>query len=370
MTRILVRMPNWVGDCVMATPALALMKRALPDAEIHALCRPSVAGILEDNPHIKSVIATNDKKMEAGVAAGIKATKFDAAALMTNSLGSAWLAFKLRIPRRIGFAREGRSILLTTRIPFNPLDWQTPTLQPLSRRSLKGAPRPGFPRHMVDYYLEIARHTIQSVTGDKNASIPQTDFKLVLPLNREAESKVATLLRHSGIMGKVLVGINPGAAHGPAKRWSPERLGHLVDGLQRPGWAFVSTASPGERELNDRVQATTNVPIHRLGEQASLRELPALISRLSVLVTNDSGAMHVAAARNVPVVALFGPTDWPSTRPWEAPTSLVRHSVPCSPCFLEQCPIHHPCMDGIEPFDVGREVMNQLHATNRWVAPA
>jgi heptosyltransferase-2 len=169
-------------------------------------------------------------------------------------------------------------------------------------------------------------------------------------------------------MGKTLIGLNPGAAHGPAKRWSPTRLGHLVDGLQRPDWAFVSTAAPGEKHLNDEMQAATSVHIHRLGEQTSLRELPALISRLAILVTNDSGAMHVAAARKVPVVALFGPTDWPSTKPWQAPSTLVRHPVPCSPCFLEKCPIHHPCMDGIEAYAVAQALLDRMNDSNRWQA--
>ncbi len=370
MTKILVKMPNWVGDCIMATPALALMRAALPGATIDLLCRPSVAGILQDNPHKSQVIAANDRKLSGDEMSDLKAAGYDAIALMTNSLGSAWLGFRIGAKKRIGFNREGRGLLLTTRLPFKPLEWQSPTPKPLSRRSIKGEPVAGLPRHMVEYYLAIARATVAAIDPTVQRNGFNVDYKLVLPLNREAETKVASMLRDYGIMGKTLIGINPGAAHGPAKRWSPERLGHLVDGLQRKDWAFVSTAAPNESHLNDRVQAVTKVSIHRLGEKATLRELPALISRLSVLVTNDSGAMHVAAARRVPTVAIFGPTDWPSTRPWEAPTQLVHRPVPCSPCFLEECPIDHPCMDGVQSYDVAEAVMNLVHQSGRWQAAA
>lgn len=368
MTKILVKMPNWVGDCIMATPALAMMRAALPGSTIDLLCRPSVAGILQDNPHKSKVIALDDRKLTPGDMKDLRSAQYDAIALMTNSLGSAWLGFRIGAKRRIGFNREGRGLLLTTKIPFKPLEWQSPTPQPLSRRSIKGQLLDGLPRHMVEYYLRIGSATVKAIDPGAGNGQPQSDFKLVLPLNREAESKVAAMMREAGIMGKSLIGINPGAAHGPAKRWSPERLGHLVDGLEREGWAFVSTAAPNESHLNDRVQAVTKVPIHRLGEKTSLRELPALISRLNVLVTNDSGAMHVAAARQVPTVAIFGPTDWPSTCPWQALTEPVYHRVPCAPCFLEECPIDHPCMDGVQPYDVAAAVVKMLHQSGRWQA--
>jgi heptosyltransferase-2 len=365
VTRILVKMPNWVGDCVMATPALALIKTALPGAELDLLVRPSVAGILEDNPHKSRIIAANDRELPADILAQLKSANYDAIALMTNSLGSAWLARKLSIPRRIGFNREGRGLLLTHKIPFRPLQWQSPTPAPLSRRSIKGTPAPPPPRHMVAYYLEIARATIAALGGSPQPPAGM-DYHMVLPLHRAAEEKVARLLREHEIQGKVLIGINPGAAHGPAKRWSPEQLGHAVEILSRPDWAIISTAAPGESQLNDAVEATAGVPFHRLGQQVTLRELPALISRFAVLITNDSGPMHIAAARQVPTVAIFGPTDPPSTHPWEAPHQLMRHYVPCSPCFLEECPIDHRCMREISPFDVAAAALASLSNSTRW----
>lgn len=365
MTRLLVKMPNWVGDCLMATPALALMKAAIPGVRIDALCRPSVAGVLADNPHITDLIQANDKALEPETVKRIHSNNYDAAVLMTNSLGSAWLVKQLKIPKRIGFNREHRGLLLTSKIPFKPLEWQTPTPKPLSRRSIKGTPQPGLPRPMVEYYLEIARATITAVAPQVQ-SLPSLDYKMVLPLHRSSEERVARLLRENNIVSKLLIGINPGAAHGPAKRWPPERLGHLVESLARPDWVFVSTAAPGEKELNDQVQEATTIPIVRLGEQVSLRELPALISKFAVYITNDSGPMHIAAARGVPTIAIFGPTDPGSTRPWEAQHTLVRHPVPCSPCFLEECPINHPCMLGIDSFDVATATMESLSNNAKW----
>lgn len=365
--RILVKMPNWVGDCVMATPAINLLRNALPHATIDLLVRPGIAGILATNPHVSSVIPLHEKKLTPADLKRLRQPRYDATALFTNSLGSAWFAFKLRSRRRIGFNREGRGLLLTHRLPYRPLEWTTPTPQPVSRRSITGIPEKGHPRHMVEYYIEIARATLRAIDPALTDVTPGIDFKLVLPLHRAAEARISEMLRAAGLHNKTLIGINPGAAHGPAKRWSPERLGHLVDGLQRDDWAFVSTAAPNESHLNDRVQAATSAPIHRLGESTSLLELPALISRLSCLVTNDSGAMHIAAARQVPTITIFGPTDWASTHPWSAPAHRVSHSVPCSPCFLEECPLpDHPCMDGVEAYDVSRELLRALGVSGRF----
>jgi len=368
VTRLLVKMPNWVGDCVMATPALALLKTALPGVSIDLLVRPGVAGILESNPHKSAIISADDRELPPAVFERLQSSRYDAMALFTNSMGSAWLAKKLRIPRRIGFAREWRGPLLTHKIPFHPLEWQTPTPKPLSRRSIKGTPQPGSPRHMVEYYLEITRATITALepAAAARAQSAGMDYDLVLPLERAAEEKVARLLRENQVQGKILIGINPGAAHGPAKRWPADYLGHAVEILSRPDYAFISTASPGEAALNDAVQAATAAPILRLGEKVTLRELPALISRFSVYITNDSGPMHIAAARRVPVVAIFGPTDPASTHPWQSPYTLLRNPVPCSPCFLEECPIDHRCMRGIAPFDAGEAVLQTLSNNSRW----
>lgn len=367
MTRILVKMPNWVGDCVMATPALALLKSALPHAQIDLLVRPSVAGILEDNPHKAQLIVANDREMPPEVLAGLKEAGYAAVVLLTNSLRSAWMAARIGAKIRVGFNREGRGLLLTHKIPFQPLEWQTPTEAPLSRRSIKGIPKPGWPRHMVEYYLELARTTITALEPSHSLD-SGLDFHLALPLQRSSEEKIARLLRENAIQKNVLIGINPGAAHGPAKRWPPELLGRAIEMLNRPDWAFVSTAGPGERELNDAVEDVAGFPLHRLGEVTTLRELPALISRLGVLITNDSGPMHIAAARNVPTVAIFGPTDPPSTYPWQAPHTIVRNPVPCSPCFLETCPIHHPCMRGISSFQVAEATLSLLQKSGRWTA--
>lgn len=361
-------MPNWVGDCVMATPAIALIKTAIPDAEIHLLARPSVAGILQDTPHASKIIVANDRDIPADIFQQLKSTNYAAITILTNSLRSSWLARQLRIKRRIGFNREGRGILLTHKLPYHPHEWQTPTPKPLSRKSIKPASKPippGQPRHMVEYYLKLARATVEALNGDMTRA-SKMDFAMHLPLSRTAEEKVARLLREAGIQGKILIGVNPGAAAGPAKRWPPEHLGRAIEILGRPDWAFVSTASPAERHLNAAVQEVTEYPIHTLGELVTLRELPALISRFSVLISNDSGPMHIAAARNIPTIAIFGPTDPPSTHPWQASHKTIYKKVECSPCFLADCPIDHRCMKNISSFEVAEAVLDSLFHSSRW----
>jgi heptosyltransferase-2 len=210
------------------------------------------------------------------------------------------------------------------------------------------------------YYLCIARETARQLSPGLDLSQIYTNYELNLPVPADSARRVDGLISQRGLSRKLLVGLNPGAAHGPAKRWSAQRLGHVADGIARPEWAFVSTASPAEKELNDQVQAECQEKIHRLGEDVSLADLPALIDRLAVLITNDSGAMHIAAARKVPVVAIFGPTDIESTRPWMSPAEVLRHPVACSPCFLRECPTDHRCMEGISSFDAAEATLKMI----------
>lgn len=334
----------------MATPALAFLRITFPDARIDLLARPSVAGVLIDNPHITTLITADERKLAPDVARKLKDARYDAVALLTNSFSSGWLAWKLRISRRIGFARGGRSLLLTHRLPYRGLEWQTPTPKPLSSKSIPGAhpDRPEqMPRHMVEYYMRIAQETAIALGGRVYAHGPVAPMQLHLGINPVAAAKVAQLLEQQDLAGKLLIGINPGAAYGGAKRWPASRLGEVADALAADGTVLVSTASAGEAALTDEVQAATRAKIYRLGELVTLQELAALLACLRLLITNDSGPMHTAAALQVPTVTIFGPTDWNVTYPWQAHATLVRHSPQCAPCFLRECPIDHRCMERI-----------------------
>lgn len=350
MISILVKAPNWVGDCVMATPALEFLRSAFPDARIDVMARPSVAAVFAENPHITQLIVADDRKLEPDTRVTLHSNRYDAAALMPNSLSSAWLALKLWIPKRIGFSRGGRALLLTHRISYRGREWQTPTPKPLSSKSIPGEHPPAGaaqPRHMVHYYLRIAHETALALGGRVYSGSEETPPQSHLRASEESRRRVEDLLVQRGLAGKKLVGLNAGAAYGSAKRWPPERLGEVAAALAADGIEIVTIASRFESELTNQIESMTKCKIHRLGEELSLADLIALLPQLAVLITNDSGPMHMAAALEVPTVAIFGPTDWNVTSPWQQRASVVRHSPQCSPCFLRECPIDHRCMERI-----------------------
>lgn len=367
---ILLKMPNWVGDCVMATPAIAWLRQRFPEARIDALVRRGPAGVLLDNPHLTEVITADERRLTPGERERLKGARYDAVALFPNSLRSAWLAWRLGLPRRAGFARPWvRSLLLTRPLPYDPRLWQSPTPRPLSSRSRPGAREEQGQRHMVDYYLTIAARTA-ALLGLENECPPDTtpvNTPLVLPVNALAAEQLDELLRSRGLAGRPLIALNPGAAYGSAKRYplpllaraADELLGHLPADAGPPP-ALVSTAAPNESSLNDELEAGLSAPLHRLGEQLDLRGLTALLDRASLLITNDSGAMHMAAARRTPTVALFGPTDWNVTHPWSPAARVLRQSPDCAPCFLRECPIDHRCMTALSPSSVAQAALELL----------
>lgn len=361
--RILLKMPNWVGDCVMATPAIAALRRTFPQARLDALARRGPAGVLFDNPDLSSVIAADDRRLGSEQRERLRAARYDAVALFPNSLRSAWSAWRLGIGKRIGFARGGRRLLLTHPIAFDPRRWQTPTPRPLSKKSIRAdAPSPRSlpseqapPGHMVHYYLRIAEETSRALG---RPLLKDSNVSLVLETGADTRAHVDSLLARHGLAGRLLIGLNPGAAYGDAKRYPLSQLGAaaslLLPKAEESGQppAFVSTAAPGEAHLNDELAQHLDAPLYRLGEELDLRGLAGLLDRLSLLITNDSGAMHMAAARGIPTLALFGPTDWNVTRPWSPAARVLRQSPFCAPCFLRECPIDHRCMREITPESV------------------
>ena len=349
MNSILIKAPNWIGDCVMATPAIALLRRAFPAARIDALARPSVAGIFATSPDLSSTIAADDRDMPPEVAKAVRDARYNAVALMPNSLGAAWSVWRLGITRRIGYARAGRSLLLTTALPYDPLEWRTAAPRPISRKSTRATPGVAVaPRHMVDYYLRIAEATARALGVDPVADPDAGRPALVLPSSAAAEARVDALLAEHGLEGRLLVGINPGAVAGGAKRWPAARLAEAADRLAAAhGAAIVCTSIRNEAPLADAVQRLMTQPLHRLGEEVDLQGMVALLGRLGVFITNDSGGMHIAAARGTPIVGVFGPTDWNVTYPWCDAHEIVRASPDCAPCLLRECPIDHRCMTAV-----------------------
>jgi len=355
MTKILVRAPNWVGDSIMCTPAIAFLRGAFPSAGIIVMGRRHLGDIFGGNPHVSGFVAADDRQLDAETREGIIASRFDAVALMPNSFRSAWVARRLGIPKRIGYSRNGRRLLLTHPIPYDPYEWQTPAAKPLGNRALRPIPasKPGPwnrpPKHMVHYYMRIAERTAEALGSDARAgTLARGSVPLVLPVDPEARKQIDALLAGCGLEGRRLLGVAMASANSPAKRWPPQRFAEACDRLAEEMDAeVVSLAYDREAAEAEAVARLMKRPLRRIGEKITLAGLVALVDRLDLLVTHDSGAMHIAAARETPTVAVFGPTDWNVTYPWSRRAEVVRVSPECAPCLLDKCPIDHRCMNAV-----------------------
>jgi heptosyltransferase-2 len=325
--RLLVRATNWVGDAVMSIPALEAIRTKWPQAEITVLARPWVADLYRGQEFTDRVIAltsSDHSPLEVErFARELRGEKWDCALLLQNAFSAAWLAWRAKISERIGYARDGRSALLTRAIPV---------------------PRAGeSPAHESYYYLELLRR------ADWIAALPKIEA-IRLRISPNATDAAETRLRKAGIRANSLrIALAPGAAYGSAKCWMPERFAAVADGLvEEFGADVILFGTAAEIDVSRQIASQMrHRPVSLVG-QTPIGELPALFSRCHLFVGNDSGAMHIAAAAGIPVVAVFGSTDPEGTAPMTSRRTLVRHPVSCSPCFLRECPVDHRCMERVE----------------------
>jgi heptosyltransferase-2 len=306
--RVLVRAPNWLGDVVLSLAAVRDLRRNFPQARIEMLARPSVAGLYGAVAEVDAVREIRGLRADARSLAGA----FDASVLLTNSFGSA-LALRLAgIPERWGYASDGRGPLLTRRA-------RVPS-------AVRG-------RSQVYYYRAMLAGVGLRVSADPEVGL---------------RAPAEWLERADRLLGEGdWVGLNPGAAFGPAKRWPLARFAAVGDRLARETGARVAIlGAPSERPIADAVAAAMAHPARVLAGETSLPDLVGVLARLRVLVTNDTGPMHVASALGTPVAAVFGPTDPRETAP-VGEARLLSEPVPCAPCGLRACPIDHRCMTGV-----------------------
>ncbi|MBV8514333.1 MAG: lipopolysaccharide heptosyltransferase II, partial [Acidobacteria bacterium] len=255
----------------------------------------------------------------------LRAEKFDAALLLQNAFDAAWLVWRAGIPERIGYAQDGRGILLTKSI---------------------AVPKPGeIPEHEQFYYLELVRRAgwVERIEGEREIS---------LAISREAGEAAEEKLTAAGVRsrpradsGALRVAIGAGASYGSAKCWLPERFAEVANRLMNESGAeIILFGTAGETAVSNAIIAgMKRKPIDLTGK-TSIAELPALLSRCQLFIGNDSGAMHVASAVGLPVVAIFGPTDPTGTAPVTPTCTIVQERSYCSPCFLRRCPTDHRCM--------------------------
>ncbi|MCJ7663655.1 MAG: lipopolysaccharide heptosyltransferase II [Desulfobacterales bacterium] len=323
---ILVKGTNWVGDTIISFPAVSSLRCLFPQAHITILTNSRLAELWKVHPAVDEVIPY-DMPAGAGrlfgelqIARLIKQKELDLALIFPRSFSSALMAFLGRIPQRIGYKGEGRDLLLTERI-----DCTTEVLS----------------RHRMYYYL----HLIERLGRCPSPPLPS------LSLNGNQERWAETFLSHTGLKGKVLIGLNPGATYGEAKCWSPERFVELGRRLIEDYGACVlifGSSRPQEKALNATIAQGIGEGCLNLSGQTSLLELAALLRHCRLLVTNDTGTMHVAAAVGTRVVAIFGPTDPRTTSPLGERHVVIRREVSCSPCLKRVCPEDHRCMDLID----------------------
>lgn len=325
--RLVIRAPNWIGDAVMCEPAIRGLRTLFPQAETTLLAKAAVADVFAGYPGVDQILLYDDKGIHAGLAgkwtlAGtLRRMRFDLAVLFQNAFEAAFLTWLAGIPRRYGYATDGRALFLTDPV---------------------AVPDPGLLTHQVGYYWNML--TLLGLIGE-----PPAPALASLP---DEERTMAERLASAGIgSDDIIIGINPGSTYGHAKRWLPERFAdtarRLAERLREQEGrraAVVILGAKGEEQLGKDIAARVETRSVVLSGTTTIRELMAVTKRCSVLVTNDTGPMHIAAAYGVPIVAVFGPTDWRTTSPYGQARSIVREPVDCAPCLLRECPIDHRCM--------------------------
>ena len=349
---------NWLGDAVMGTPALLRLREAKPSAHLTLLTDAKLADLWRQHPAVDSVAMFATGESVFTVARRLREGNFSTAIVLPNSPRSALEVFLARIPRRIGLARPWRNLLLTDAVPALPgihrmrkrskqeiLELTTPGDARLTRR---GGSDYAATDHQMRHYLHL-----MSVLGANAEPVP--------PRLEVSSDEVQAIKARFGIpagTGIRLFGLNAGAEYGPAKRWPRERFVAAAVELQRRtnchwwilgGKADQSLADGLASEITS-ARSGGRDSIKCLAGQTSLRELCAAMKACDVVLTNDTGPMHVAAAVGTPVVVPFGSTSPELTGPGlpgDPRHRFIKADVPCSPCFLRECPIDFRCMNGI-----------------------
>jgi heptosyltransferase-2 len=343
--KILIRGVNWIGDAVLTIPAIHAVRKTFPDAHISLLVRPWVADIFKASPDIDEIILYEDRYKgitgKLRLAKALKAENFSIAILLQNAFDAALITWLAGIPERIGYDTDFRRLLLTKAVP-------------LSKDILT--------RHQVYYYLNI-------INGTGAAPVETMPH---LSLTHEEREKAKRTLGSFNATQRPLIGINPGATYGSAKRWPPERFAeliiHIIDTLNGKVILFGSRSElDTSHEIINTIAARSShisdYPSHvlNMAGKTGLRELAALISECDTFVTNDSGPMHMASALFVPTVAIFGSTNRKTTGPFGQGHRIVSKNLPCAPCMKRECPEGHlKCMTEIsadEVFDAVKDLL-------------
>jgi heptosyltransferase-2 len=311
--KILVRTPNWLGDAVMALPALAALEKAFPKASLTLLAHRRAAGLYGLEKRREEVIVYDPQGIHRGVKGTARLVRdlrkrhYDLAVVFPNSFSSAWMTFLARAKHRVGYAAEGRGRLFTLRVKLRKDHRQ---------------------RHLSESYLDLVRAMgVEAEAGELRIAL--------LPgIKREGER----FLREHGVRSdRKVIGLGAGATYGDAKRWDAERFGDLGRRLVHKGCEVILLGVKEEHGLCEDIRQQIGKGAVNLAGETDLRRLAGVLAHCAAFVSNDTGAMHLAAALGLSVVALFGSTSPEWTRPLGRTSVLYKHPY-CSPCFARTCP--------------------------------
>ena len=364
IARLIIRAPNPLGDAIMSLPAMAAVRAALADRTLIVAAAPSVAPLFDEITAVAPQrVITLDQGREA---AQLREAGADAILLFTNSFRTAWVSRQARIARRLGYRAHGRSLLLTQavrkpRLRVHQSEYYLHLVRELGFEDGRGLKAPAIP---PDGVASNGRVSSSNDTGSPEnvAPGPSGPGGSSIHITPETRQRVDAFLKALGVdRSAPLVGFAPGAAYGHAKRWPPDRVAQVIARLGARGVTSVVVGAGGDRdsgrEIESALPAGSRV-VNVIG-RTDLRLLTGLLASCHAFVSNDSGAMHLAAAVGVPVAAIFGPTNERVTAPL-GDHDVIIHQVFCRPCMLRDCPIDHRCMRRVSVDTVFDTVIRRL----------
>lgn len=336
---IVVRGVNWLGDAVMSTPALMRLREARPAARVTILAPEKLAPLWRGQSFVDDVLSIAPRWGLWSVAREVRRRRFTAGLLFPNSLRSALELWLGGVPERVGVCARGRRLFLTRPLPHRPgaAGMRKRSPEEVRRRVAEGVPPDTFPSsaHHVRHYLYLT----QALGAAPDPLPPRIELS--------AEEVAACRLKFGLTEGRRWLGLNPGAEYGPAKRWPVERFAAAAaTARQKLDCTPVIFGGPGDVDLAAHLARAAGEPLFNLAGKTTLRELACALKCCEVVLTNDSGPMHLAAAVGARVAAIFGSTAPELTGPPNA--DILRQPPPCAPCFLRECPIDLRCLRSID----------------------
>ncbi len=334
--KILIRSTNWIGDGIMTTPAVRTIRENFPEAEITLLALPWVADVFAASPFVDKIFLYEKKGKHSGIKGRLKLVKdlkeqhFDLTILLQNAFEAALITALARIPNRAGYTTDGRGLLLTHGVKL-----------PIDRKKI----------HQVHYY--------QGLLQDLGLNPSPTELFLQLPEEARTSSRKYVAPHEDDL----LIGINPGAAYGPAKRWPANKFAELAMIIHKnlpDNTRILIFGTNADRDTANIISEAAPQKVMDFTGRTSLAEAMTLIEMCNVFVTNDSGLMHVGAALKTPTIAIFGSTNSVTTGPYSDNNVIIQKDMPCSPCMKTHCKTDFSCMEDISSDEVYAAIINTL----------